>query len=104
MYKLVVYIPEKSLEKVKKAIFEAGAGKLGRYDSCSWQTKGQGQFRPLEGSKPSVGGIGELEILPEWRLEVLVEDAVAAQVKQALIESHPYEEPAFEFLVCQEID
>lgn len=104
MYKLVVYIPEKSLENVKTALFDAGAGRLGFYDCCAWQTKGQGQFRPLRGSQPDIGDIGKLEMLTEWRLEVLVDKAVASQVKKALLDSHPYEEPAFEFLACAEID
>ena len=104
MYKLVVYIPEKSLETVKKALFDAGAGQMGNYDRCSWQTKGQGQFRPLEGSSPNIGDTGTLETLTEWRLEVLVMEAVASGVKRALIDSHPYEEPAFEFLACSDIE
>jgi len=104
MYKLVVYVPEKSLEIVKKAIFGAGAGKLGNYDCCSWQTKGHGQFRPLNGSKPCIGNIGKLETVIKWRLEVLVEESIASDVKKALLNAHPYEEPAFEFLVCSNID
>lgn len=104
MYKLVVYIPEKSLEKVKKALFEAGAGRLGNYDCCSWQTRGIGQFRPLKGSNPDIGEIGALETLTEWRLEVLVKETVASDVKRALIDSHPYEEPAFEFVACSDIE
>lgn len=103
MYKLVVYIPEKSLEKVKKALFSAGAGRLGNYDSCAWQTKGTGQFRPLEGSDPHIGHQGEVETLVEWRLETLVEASLAVDVKNALLAAHPYEEPAFEFLPCVEV-
>ena len=104
MYKLVVYIPEKSLEEVKNRLFLAGAGKLGNYDCCAWQSKGMGQFRPLEGSDPDIGRIGSLETVTEWRLETLVDEAVASNVKKALLDAHPYEEPAFEFLVCQDID
>ena len=104
MYKLVVYIPENSLESVKTALFAAGAGKLGHYDCCAWQTKGVGQFRPLQGSNPSIGDQNQLESLDEWRLEIQVEEALAAEVKKALIEAHPYEEPAFEFLACVDVD
>ena len=104
MYKLVVYIPENSLESVKTALFVAGAGKLGHYDCCAWQTKGVGQFRSLQGSNPSIGDQNQLESLEEWRLEIQVEEALAAEVKKALIEAHPYEEPAFEFLACVDVD
>ena len=104
MYKLVVYIPKNSLESVKTALFAAGAGKLGHYDCCAWQTKGVGQFRPLQGSNPSIGDQNQLESLDEWRLEIQVEEALAAEVKKALIEAHPYEEPAFEFLACVDVD
>lgn len=45
MYKIATYIPHDSLEKVKQAMFEQGAGQLGNYDCCAWQTLGQGQLR-----------------------------------------------------------
>lgn len=100
MYKLVAYIPEKNLEHVKRALFDAGGGKLGNYDCCSWQVKGTGQFRPLDGSEPNIGNLGEVEVVTEYRLEMLVEESVAKDVKKALLETHPYEEPAFEFYAC----
>ena len=53
MYKISVYVPENSVEKVKQALFDAGAGRIGNYDSCCWQTAGIGQFRPLENSNPA---------------------------------------------------
>ena len=52
MHKLTFYVPETHLESVKQALFEKGAGKIGRYDCCCWQTKGVGQYRPLDGSDP----------------------------------------------------
>ena len=55
MYSLVFYVPETHLEVVKEAVFLAGAGAIGDYDHCCWQAKGQGQFRPLEGSHPHLG-------------------------------------------------
>lgn len=103
-YKLVVYIPEKALKRVKKALFEAGAGHQGMYDCCCWQYLGTGQFRPLLASNPHIGTIGKLEKVVEWRVEILVEASLASAVKQALLKSHPYEEPAFEFIACAEID
>ena len=55
MYKLCVYVPDKHVENVKKALFIAGAGHIGQYDQCCWQTTGVGQFRPLENSHPAIG-------------------------------------------------
>ncbi|HBM22588.1 MAG TPA: NGG1p interacting factor NIF3, partial [Alcanivorax sp.] len=61
VYKLCFYVPEEHAEAVKNAVFEAGAGRIGNYDCCSFQVAGQGQFRPLEGSDPYIGGQGEIE-------------------------------------------
>ncbi|MEQ8952612.1 MAG: NGG1p interacting factor NIF3, partial [Gammaproteobacteria bacterium] len=58
LYKIEFYVPESHLEQVKSAMFAAGAGRAGEYDSCAWQTLGQGQFRGLEGSSPYLGQSG----------------------------------------------
>ena len=65
MYKLIVFIPETHTEQVKTALFAAGAGRQGDYDCCAWQTLGQGQFRPLDGSKPFIGQQGDIETVAE---------------------------------------
>mgnify|MGYP005848294471 CR=1 FL=1 len=96
MYKLVVFVPESHLEGVKTALFAAGAGKLGNYDSCAWQTKGQGQFRPLAGSQPYLGQAGQVEQVVEYRVEMVCEEGRIQAVLAALREAHPYEEPAFD--------
>lgn len=97
MYKLCFFVPEQNLEQVKAAIFKAGAGKLGNYEYCCWQTMGQGQFRPLEGSVPAIGQQGALEVLPEWKVETVCATEVLADVVSALKSSHPYEEVAYEY-------
>ena len=102
MYKLCFYVPEADLEMVKSALFGAGAGKIGDYDQCCWQVKGRGQFRPLEGSDPTIGAQGEVETLDEWKVELVCEDALIKQVVVALQAAHPYEEVAFE--VTQMVD
>lgn len=96
MYKLVVFVPETHLERVKNALFAAGAGKLGDYDSCAWQTKGQGQFRPLKGSQPYLGQTGQVEQVDEYRVEMVCEQDQVQAALAALREAHPYEEPAFD--------
>ncbi|TQV66132.1 NGG1p interacting factor NIF3 [Exilibacterium tricleocarpae] len=96
MYKLCFYVPESHLEMVKQALFDAGAGRIGNYDCCAWQTPGQGQFRPLAGSEPFIGRRGEVEIVAEFKVEmVCAADKVSAAVA-ALRRSHPYEEPAYD--------
>ncbi len=96
MYKLCFYVPEDYLEAVKAAVFVAGAGKIGDYDSCCWQTQGQGQFRPLGGSQPFIGQHGQIETVVEYKVEMVCEDALIEQVLTALVKAHPYEEPAYD--------
>lgn len=95
MFNLVTFVPETHLEKVKAALFAAGAGSVGNYDSCAWCTEGMGQFRPKKGANPFLGKIEEIEKVKEWRLEMVVEDNVAENVIKALLASHPYEVPAY---------
>jgi len=96
MYKICVYVPEKSVENVKQALFDAGAGRIGNYDSCCWQTDGTGQFRPLEGSNPAIGEHNKIERVQEIKIELVCEDDRIAQAVQAIRKAHPYEEPAFD--------
>lgn len=96
MYKLVIFIPATHLEPVKQALFDAGAGRLGDYDRCAWQTLGQGQFRPLKGSNPFIGEQGEMEQVSEYRVEMVCDDEHVDAVLVALRSAHPYEEPAFD--------
>lgn len=98
MLKLIYYVPESHLESTKTAIFAAGAGGIGNYEHCAWQVLGTGQFKPVHGADPFIGAVDCLEQLPEWRVETIVAEAQAQQVARALMQSHPYEEPAFEFL------
>ncbi len=96
MFKICVYVPENYVEKVKCALFDAGAGQMGNYDSCCWQTAGTGQFRPLDNSKPTIGSINQLERLTEIKLELMCADDRIRQAVDAMKHSHPYEEPAFD--------
>ncbi|GAB2895789.1 NGG1p interacting factor NIF3 [Microbulbifer echini] len=96
MYKLCVYIPASHLETVKQALFQAGAGRIGDYDSCCWQVLGCGQFRPLPGSQPFIGGSGQVEQVEEYRVEMVCMDNYVDTALEALYRAHPYEEPAFD--------
>lgn len=96
MYKLVFYVPESHLDKVKAAVFNAGAGTIGNYDHCCWQVLGQGQFKPLHGSQPYLGAAERLETVAEYRVELICRDEFIAQAVSALKQAHPYEEPAYD--------
>lgn len=97
LFRLDVYVPETHVESVKQALFEAGAGRLGAYDSCCWQTEGVGQFRPLDGAKPFLGEPGRVERVKEWKLELVVEETALEAVLTALRRAHPYETPAYQY-------
>lgn len=103
MLKLIYYVPESHLESTKQAIFTVGAGGIGNYEQCAWQVLGMGQFKPVKGAAPYIGELNQLEQVPEWRVETIVPEEQAAQVARALKASHPYEEPAFEFIQIIEI-
>lgn len=103
MLKLIYYVPESHLESTKQAIFSAGAGGIGNYEHCAWQVKGIGQFKPVKGADPYIGELGELEKVEEWRVETIVIQEKANAVAKALKASHPYEEPAFEFIQILDI-
>lgn len=97
-FKLTVYVPETHLESVKDALFAAGAGQYDGYDRCCWQVMGTGQFRPLAGTSPFIGAIGEIETVREWRVEMVCPENRVADVKAALMAAHPYEVPAYDFV------
>ncbi len=96
MYKLAFFVPASHVEVVKAAVFAAGGGRIGDYEHCAWQTLGQGQFRPLDGSQPFLGQTGQVEVVEEWKVELVVADELIVQVVAALKQSHPYETPAYE--------
>jgi hypothetical protein len=95
MMHLIFYVPVTHAEEVKEAVFEAGAGRIGDYDQCSWEVRGQGQFRPLKGATPYIGQINALEKVEELKVEMVCPDHLLASVIQALKASHPYECPAY---------
>ena len=96
MFKLCFFVPESHVETAKTAIFNVGGGRLGDYDCCAWQTLGEGQFRPLTGSRPFIGKQDEVEHVQEYKVEIICTDEVIESAVAALKLSHPYEDPAFE--------
>jgi structural hemagglutinin/hemolysin toxin protein RtxA len=104
MYRIATYIPEDHVETVKEALFAAGAGRFKRYDNCAWQTLGRGQFRPLAGSNPFIGEEMVIEVVPEYKVELVCEARYLREVVETLILTHPYEEPAYEIYEFKTLD
>jgi hypothetical protein len=93
--KLVVFVPREALDRVRDALFLAGAGRIGDYERCSWYTEGTGTFLGGEGTSPSVGQAGREERVAELRLETIFPVERQDEVLAALRSAHPYEVPAF---------
>lgn len=96
--KLVFYVPMEHAVIVRNALFEAGAGKIGLYDQCSFNDSGEGTFRALEGAKPFVGKQGEQHVEQETKVEMLYPIHLESMIIQTLKENHPYETVAYHTL------
>ena len=103
MDKLVVFVPVDAADRVRAAVTEAGAGAVGAYDSCTFTSAGEGRFRPLEGADPAIGGVGELEVVDEVRIESVYPRPLRRAVVEALRAAHPYEEPAFDLVELADV-
>lgn len=101
LLKLVTFVPTAQAEEVRCALFEAGCGCIGNYDSCSYNLEGKGTFRAQPGTHPFCGEIGLLHEEQEVRVETVLPAYLKGKVQKALIEAHPYEEPAYDFYPLQ---
>ncbi|HLP04677.1 MAG TPA: Nif3-like dinuclear metal center hexameric protein [Paludibacter sp.] len=98
LLKLVTFVPQLHSYTVREALFQAGAGHIGNYDSCSFNAEGTGTFRANELANPFVGEIDKLHSEPELRIEVVLPDHLKQDVVAALLKVHPYEEPAYDLI------
>ncbi len=98
LVKLFTFVPHENAEKVRVAIFEAGAGQIGNYSECSFNASGTGTYKPLQGSNPFSGEIGRRNEEPETKIEVILPSYLQQQVVAALLAAHPYEEVAFDLV------
>jgi len=96
IFKFAVYVPIQYADKVSQAIFEVGAGKIGKYTETSFNITGEGTFKPTEGTNPFIGKIGEREEVQEIKIETVVAERNLDSVVQAMKSVHPYEEPAYD--------
>jgi dinuclear metal center YbgI/SA1388 family protein len=104
LLKLVTYIPESSLEKVREALFEAGAGVTGNYDKCGFAAPGTGSFRANENSKPFIGEKGKIHFEKEVRFETVLFSHLKEKVIKALLDIHPYEEVAYDIYNLENVN
>jgi dinuclear metal center YbgI/SA1388 family protein len=96
LVKLACFVPAGQVDAVSRAIFDAGAGSIGKYDHCSFRADGTGTFRAGEGANPYVGEPGSDHHEPEIRLETILPKHLVPAVVEAMIGSHPYEEVAYD--------
>jgi len=96
LYKLVVFVPQGYEEQIRQAMGTNGAGWIGNYSHCTFQTGGTGTFLPLAGTKPFLGRQGKLEYADEYRVETIVPQSRLKKVLAAVIKAHPYEEVAYD--------
>jgi hypothetical protein len=95
-FKVTVFCPESHTEKIAKAMSSAGAGVIGKYSECSFRIKGKGTFRGGKGTNPYTGKKGKLEFTDEIRLEMICSSENLNSVINAMVKTHPYEEPAYD--------
>jgi len=96
IFKFAVYVPIQHANKISRAIFEAGAGKIGKYTETSFNIEGKGTFKPTEGTNPFIGKIGKRENVEEIKIETVVAERDLDSVVQVMKDNHPYEEPAYD--------
>lgn len=94
--KIVVFVPKSHTDSVRKAMGDAGAGKIGLYSHCSYSSDGVGRFIPMDGAHPAIGRVGVSEEVVEERIECVCERSKAKDVIKAMRSVHPYEEVAFD--------
>jgi len=95
-HKLVWFVPQEALDATRDAVFAAGAGRIGDYERCSWYAPGTGTFLGGEATDPTLGERGREERVPELRVETVVPGDRVEAVVAALLETHPYEEVAYD--------
>ena len=104
MYQLCFYVPDLHLEQVKQALFAVGAGTIGDYAECCWQTQGLGQFKPLAGSQPFIGQQQQVSTVAEWKVELVLPKQLLKPTVDALLAAHPYQTPAYHVLALVALD
>ena len=97
-YKLIYFVPRSHLELTKNSLFKIGCGVQGNYSHCSWEVEGTGQFLPEDLSNPTLGDVGKISRIQEFRVEILCPENFLEVARDTLLKNHPYEHPAYEFV------
>lgn len=100
---LVFFVPQSHAEKVREALIEVGAGKMGNYASCSFSMQGVARFRPLDAAQPAAGMLGQIEEMDEIRIEMVCARDLLSQAIAAVKQVHPYEKVGFHIYNVQEL-
>ena len=103
LLKLVTFVPDHTAEKLRKSLFKAGAGHIGNYSSCSFNTEGEGTFMAMENSHPFSGEIGQLHTEQEIRIETVFPAFIKSTIISALLSVHPYEEPIIDLYKLENV-
>jgi dinuclear metal center YbgI/SA1388 family protein len=101
--RLITFAPLDKAEDVRKAVFDAGAGHIGQYSECSFNSEGTGTFKAEEGADPYVGEIGKQHQEKETKIEIVYPFYMETQVVKALVKHHPYEEVAYDIFTMENI-
>jgi dinuclear metal center YbgI/SA1388 family protein len=101
--RLITFAPLDKAEQVRQAVFNAGAGHIGKYSECSFNSKGTGTFKAEQGAHPYVGEIGERHSEDETKIEIVYPSYLELQVVKALIDNHPYEEVAYDIFTMENV-
>jgi dinuclear metal center YbgI/SA1388 family protein len=96
--RLITFCPQDKAEEVRQAMFNAGAGEIGNYDQCSFNSEGTGTFRAGEGANPYVGELGKLHYEKEVKIETILPANFESKILSAMIKAHPYEEVAYDLI------
>jgi len=99
--KLTTYAPTADGESIKLALFNAGAGEIGKYSNCSYSLEGVGSFKAENGANPAIGKIGEVHYEKETQINVIYSFEKEKAILNALFDAHPYEEVAYEILTLE---
>jgi len=103
MYKLNFFVPSKDKERVKEALFAVGVGRYENYECCAFETLGMGQFKPIKKANPHIGELNKVELVEEYKVEMICEETLIKKAISVLKEVHPYEEVAYEIFKIENI-
>lgn len=92
LYKVETYLPKEALDKIRSALYGLGLGKVGKYDCCLSWYEVNSSWKPIDGAKPYLGTVGEIEFAPEYKLEFQCKESDLTAAVSAIKSNHPYEE------------